>query len=184
MASIDQSPIQRIVQVTADGTPVYANNGIGLLVSDAQTLVANNTTANVPIFNVTGSVQVTALYGIVTTALSSNITAAFWRFNDQTAQSNMTLAAGTTLSSAVAGSAIAKITTTGSALTFLNSSANRFNETAANHMTFQEFLLVAKSGANSNIEFTYTTTNTPATGVIQFFCRYTPVSADGNVTPL
>jgi hypothetical protein len=167
----------------ADFAPA-ATPAEGVLSLTSKTLVGNNATVAVPIFRITGAVKVLGLWGVVTTVLGANNTAAFWRLNDQTAQSNITLATGTTLSAAPAGSTILKITTAGSALTLLNASAGRFQETAANHPELQQFALLKKPGANTDIEFVYTTTDAPTSGAIQFFLRWIPLSADATVTPL
>lgn len=158
----------------------------GVVSTDSQSLTANNTTANVPIFGITGTVEVRGIWGVVTTVLSSNITAAFWRLNDQTAQPAITLATGTALSSAAVGSVITKPGLAAAALVFINSSAGRVTEPTTLETGYHSpFIATQKTGAiATNIEFTYTTTNTPATGAIQFFLRWLPISADGTVTAL
>jgi hypothetical protein len=155
----------------------------GITITDSQSLVASNTTAAVPIFRVTGNIEVRGLWGIVTTVLSSNITAAYWRLNDQTAQVDITLNTGTVLSSAAAGSSIVKKGLAAAALTLNNASAGRISEpTTLETPYFSPFVMTQKTGAvQTDIEFRYTTTNTPATGAIQFFLRYLPLSADANV---
>src|ERR1017187_7034430 len=79
-----------------------------LLVSTSKTLSANNTTAHVPIFSLTGDIDLIDLYGVVTTTLGANQTAAGFRLNDQTAQVDITLSTGTTISAAPAGSIMAR----------------------------------------------------------------------------
>lgn len=164
----------------ANRVPVTQN---GLLVTTSQTLIGNNTTVAVPLFRLTGTVMVNALYGVVTTVLGSNNTAAYWRLNDQTAQSDITLSTGTTLSSSAAGSIIVKKGLAGAALTLLTSAQERVSEpTTLETMFFSPFVAVKKPAANTDIEFVYTTTNTPTSGVIQFFCGFIPLSADGDLT--
>jgi hypothetical protein len=164
--------------------PTFVNTYTELVSTDSKTLSANNTTANVAIFGITGTVLVRGLWGIVTTVLSSNITAAFWRLNDQTAQIALTLNTGTTLSSAAAGSLIIKAGLVGASLTLKSNAAGAVLEPTTLETTVESpIILVKKTGATTNIEFTYTTTNTPASGAIQFFLRYVPLSADGAVTP-
>lgn len=155
----------------------------GLVSVTSSTLSANNTTASNIIFNLTGSVQVLALYGVVTTVLSSNITAAFFRLNDQTAQPAISVATGTTLSSAAVGSVIARNALAATAITFINSSAGRITESSAVNLGFfSPFMLTQKTGAiQTDIEFRYTTTNTPASGVIQFFLKWLPISSDAQI---
>lgn len=157
----------------------------GLTVTKELTLSANNTTANVPIFTVTGTVEIRGIWGVVTTVLGSNHTAAYWQINDQTATPDITLATGTTLSAAAAGSVIVKKGLAGAALTLLDNSAGRVSEpTTLETMYFSPFVVTKKTGALTQIEYVYSTTNTPTTGAIQFFVRYLPLSADGDVTPV
>lgn len=155
----------------------------GLVSVTSSTLSANNTTASNIIFNLTGSIQVLALYGVVTTVLSSNITAAHYRLNDQTAQPAISLATGTTLSSAAVGSVVLRDRLAATALTFINSSAGRITEASAVNLIFgSPFILTQKTGAvQTDIEFRYTTTNAPATGVIQFFLKWLPISSDAQI---
>lgn len=151
-------------------------------ISNSKTLSANNTTAAVPIFTLTGSVNIFKIYGIVTTVLGSAVTVAYFRLNDSSFQSNITNSTGTTLSSAAVGSLFFKPSTNGTALTLLASSAERIAETAANHPNFQEILLTANNGATTNIEFVYTTTNTPTSGAITFYAEYQPIGTGALAT--
>lgn len=149
----------------------------------SSTLSASNTTASNIIFRLTGSVQVLALYGVVTTVLSSNITAAHYRLNDQTAQPVISAASGTTLSSAAVGSVIVRKALAATALTFIDSAAARISESSAVSLGYYSpFILAQKTGGiQTDIEFTYTTTNTPASGVIQFFLKWLPISSDAAI---
>lgn len=179
---LDQTPITQKGALPRDDNDqpiqyagVYINNSINL--------TANNTTANVPVFHVTGTVLVTGLWGVVTTTLGANNTAAYWRLNDQTAQSDITLSTGTALSAAVAGSVIVKKGLAAAALTLLSNSQERVSEpTTLETLYFSPFVAVKKTAAVTDIEFTYTTTDTPTTGTIQFFASYVPISADGKLT--
>lgn len=158
-------------------------SGTGLTVSNSKTLVGNNTTVNVPIFTVVGSVQVLALWGNVTTALGANNTAAYWRLNDATNQSNITLNTGTTLSAATVGAVIVKKGLAAAALTFLNGDQERVSEPTTLETTyFSPFVAVAKNGTTTNIEFTYSTTDTPTSGVINFYVQYIPLGSGSKIT--
>lgn len=151
--------------------------------SVSKTLTGSNTTVATPLWRVTGTVLVTRLWGVITTVLGSNHTAAYWRLNDQTAQVDITLATGTTLSSAAVGSTIQALGLAGAALTLNTSAAGRVIQAATvADFPFTPFELVKKSGANTDVEYVYTTTNTPTSGVIQFFIEYLPLSADGALT--
>ena len=151
--------------------------GPGVFISNSKTLSANNTTAHVPIFTLIGSVQILAIYGVVTTALGNN-TAAYWRLNDGSNTPAITVSTGTTLSSVAAGSVIVKKGLAAAALTLLNNSATTVSEpTTLETAYFSPFVAVALTGGTTNIEFTYTTTDTPTTGAITFYCQYLPIGS-------
>jgi len=152
-------------------------SGPGVFISNSKTLSANNTTANVPIFTVVGSVQILAIYGVVTTDLGNN-TAAYWRLNDGSNTPSITLSTGTTLSSVAAGSVIVKKGLAAAALTLLNNSASLVSEpTTLETSYFSPFVATQITAGTTNIEFVYTATDTPTTGVITFYCQYLPIGS-------
>lgn len=149
----------------------------------SKTINANNTTVSVPLFRITGSIYVKRLYGVVTTVLGSNHTAAHWRLEDGTNTPAVTLATGTTLSSANVGSLIQKKGLAAAALTLSQADQVRISEHATSGMDPDApFSVVQKNGANSDLVYRYTTTNAPTSGVIQFFLDWEPLSADAAVT--
>ena len=153
---------------------------LGTQATKSHTLVGNNATVAVPLFRVTGSVKVIALYGVVTTALGSAVTAAHWRTNDQTATLPISAAAGTTLSNFVAGSVLTRKSLVSVALTGDNASAAKVIDPVAATAPdiFMPFNVVQKTGAvQTDIEFVYTTTNTPTSGAITFYVMYAPLTA-------
>src|SRR5205085_155137 len=117
---------------------------------------------------------------VVITVLGANHTASAFRLNDQTAQVNITLNTGTDISAVAAGSVIVKKGVATAAVTLLNNSAGRVSEPATLETTyFSPFVITKKTAATTNIEYVYATTDTPTSGVIQFFIRWLPLSADG-----
>ncbi len=156
------------------------------VLTNSKTLVANNTSANVPIFRTTGTVRYLALYGVVTTVIGANHTGAYFRMNDQTAQADITLSTvGVTLSAFGVGSVIAKTALAATLATVKSVAAGRFYESAtAGIPLLSEFYITKKTAANTDIEYCYATTDAPTSGVIQFFVNWLPISADGNVTAL
>lgn len=163
----------------------------GLITTSAQTFTGNNTTVAVPLFTITGAVEVTALYGVITTALGSNFTTAFWRMNDGSTQNDITASSGTTLSSGAVGGVIAKKALVATALTFVTAASAKVDESAtANTPFFQNFVIQSNPAATSNVEFVYSTTNTPTSGAITFYIRWAPLATanngvlGGNVTAL
>jgi len=144
-----------------------------------QTLTGNNTTVSTPLFRVTGTVKVTQLYSIVTTVLGSNLTATHWRTNDQTAQLPISAAAGTIISSFSVGSKLTRKSVVAVALTADNASAAKVIDPVAATApdVYMPFEVVQKTAAvQTDIEFTYTTTNTPTSGVIRHFVEWQPMS--------
>lgn len=157
----------------------------GLITSSAKNLTGNNTTVAVPIFIVSGQVEITALYGVITTTLGANNTAAFWRTNDGSTQNAITLATGTTLSGAVAGGVISKKAGAGTALTLTAGTSGQVMESATAGATyFQDFVVIANPSATTNIEFDYTTTDTPTSGAITFYIRWVPLTPASNIIPI
>lgn len=152
----------------------------------SQTLSGNNTTVATALFTITGAVNVRALFGEITTVLGSNVTAAYYQINDATASPDITLASGTTLSAAGVGSIIARTSVAGVAVTLADSVAGRVMDPVAATApdVFMPFLIIGKVGVTTNIEFVYTTTNTPTSGVIRHNLCWEPISNDGNVTVL
>jgi hypothetical protein len=156
--------------------------GFGLQLSNPKTLGGTGTVV-VPIFHVKGTVNVLAIYGVVTTVLGNN-TAAYWRLNDQTAQVSITLSTGTTLTSKSAGSTIVKNGLAAAALVLLDAAAGRVSEPTTLETTyFSPFVAMQKTaGVTTDIEFVYTTSDNPTTGAITFYVQYLPIGQGSNIT--
>ncbi len=151
------------------------------LAQTTKTTNANNTTASILCFRVTGTVRVTKLYGVVTTVIGANHTAGFFRLNDQTAQPAITLAAGITLSAAPVGTFFGKFGLVTAIALLSTSAAGRIIEpTALETLEYTEFQAIQKTGGvQTDIEYRYSTTDAPASGAIQFFAEWQQVSGDG-----
>lgn len=154
----------------------------GIILSNSQTLTGNNATVVTAIFAITGTVEIRGLWAVVTTAIGANHTAGFYRLNDQTAQVAIT-ASGATLSGLAAGTTVTKKGLAAAALTLLDNAAGRVSEPTTLETTyFSPFVAMKKTGALTTIEYSYATTDTPTSGVLQHFVRFLPVSADGTIT--
>ena len=154
-----------------------------LSVTKVGTINANNTTASIILFRITGCIEYISLFGIVTGTLSSNITAAHFRLNDQTATVAITAAAGTTLSNFGVNSLMSCPTTAGTALQAADATTNppTLQATTNQQLTFcYPTILLNKNGANTDIEFRYSTTDAPASGEITFYMYYR--NLDSNTT--
>lgn len=164
------------VPITTDGITLASNN---------QVFTGSNTTVVTPLFHVTGTVEIRGIWGVVTTVLGVNHTAAAFRLNDQTAQVNITLNTGTDISAAAAGSTITKKGLAAAAVTLLSNSAGRVSEPTTLETTyFSPFLAMKKTAATTDIEYVYATTDTPTSGAMTFYVRFLPVSADGTLTAI
>ena len=170
----------------ANGVPITFN-GI-TLPSNPQTLTGTSANSPIitPIFGITGTVLVTGIYGVVTTVLGANHTTAYWRLNDQTAQVSITASSGTTLSTLGVGTTIVKKGLAAAALTALDSAAGRISEpTTLETLYFSPFVAMQKTGGvATNIEYVYSTTDTPTSGAITFYITFVPVSPNGTITAL
>lgn len=147
--------------------------------SKTQTLTGSNTTVSTPLFRVTGSVHISQLYAVITTVIGSNCTATHWRINDQTAQVVITAASGTAISSLPAGTLLTRHGLVATALKADTSAAAKVVDpiAATAPAVMMPFEIVQKTGGvQTDIEFTYTTTNTPTSGVIQHFVEWQPLS--------
>src|SRR3972149_8897030 len=132
-----------LIDLDGNGRPIYGDSPFRAIKD--HTLVGDNATVVVPIFTLTGAVMLTRLWGVVTTVLGSNHTAASWRLNDQTAQVYLTAVGGTTLSSIKAGSVIVKDKLVAVALTKLDNADGIVSETAtAGIPVFSPVILVKK----------------------------------------
>lgn len=178
--TVDGGLIKRVTVVDPSGNQVSPT-----VVTKTHTLVGNNTTVQVPLFSVTGAVEVFRLYYIVTTVFGSNHTAAFFQINDQTATPDISLATGVTLSSAAVGSLISRHSLVSVAAIFSNSAAGVVKDPVAATAPgmFMPFIVVQKTGGiATNVEYVYTTTNTPTSGAFKAYIQYRPLSDDGAIT--
>lgn len=156
----------------------------GLIATDSQTFIGNNTTTDLPIFTIAGSVEIRAIWAIVTTVLG-NHTAAYFRVNDGTNTPAITVSSGVSLTSEAVGSMIVKKGLAAAALVALSSAAAVVSEPTTLETTyFSPFIINPNNTATSNIEYVYTTTDAPTTGAMTFYIRWLPLSSTSNVTSL
>lgn len=171
-----------LVQLDGNGNPIYSEHPFSAKKSVSFT---TNGTVVVPIFKVTGTVEIGAIYGVVTTAIGSNHTAAHLRLNDQTIQSQViTLATGSTVSSLPAGTLLSRRSLLSVALAVSTAATGLVTDPVAATVPsyFMPFLVTQKTGGVvTQIEYVYTTNNT-SLGAMDWFVKYRPLSADGYVS--
>lgn len=148
----------------------------------AVTLNVSNTTGSKVVFTLTGTVWIYALWADVTTVISANHTAAHLRLNDQTATVDVTLATGITLSALAVGTVIYKEGLTAAALALKDNVAGFFEEPAsAGQPSFAPFVIGKKNAATTTLDYRYSTTDAPSSGVLTFNALWLPMSTDGNL---
>jgi hypothetical protein len=175
--------VDGLVRRDANGHPLEG----GIIVEKVHTLVGSNATVIVPLFKITGSVKIKALYGVVEVVLGSNLTATHWRIDDQTAQVVISASAGTTISSLAVGSVLARKSLVSVALTADNASAAKVIDPVAATApdVYMPFIVTQKTGGVlTELEFVYTTTNTPTSGRIRFVAEYIPLTDGSRLDPL
>lgn len=150
--------------------------------SNTKTMNANNTTVSVPLWTLTGCVLLNRLWGVVTTTIGTNHTAAHFRLEDGTNTPVITSAAGTNVSNVQVGGLIFKRSLVAGVFDLRNSTQCQVREqVSVNLNPLSPSILIAKDGATTQINYRYTTTETPTSGAIQFFAEYLPLSASGNL---
>lgn len=162
------------------------NKALLTTISTSKTFTGSATTVYVPLFRVVGAVRVNRLYAVVTTTLGGSHTAAAFVLNNQTTRQDITESAiGGDFSTYPAGSFFQKTDLKGAALAPVDATTGFVIDPFAYGLPVQtEFIALAKTGANTDIEYTYTTASTPTTGAATFFCEYQILSAGGSLTAL
>lgn len=157
----------------------------GVLSTTKHNITGNNTTVHDPLFTVAGGIECLGIWGVVTVVLGANHTAGYLRVNDGTNTPAITVSTGVTLSTEAVGSLIVKKGLAAAALVAISSGASTVTEPTTLETTFfTPFVVNSFNGTTSNIEYTYTTTDTPTSGQIQWFMRWLPLSINSQVTAL
>lgn len=164
----------------ANYVPIQA---LGLIVTKSYTFISTGTLV-IPIFKVTGTVLVTALYGIVTTVLAANHRVGAFRVNDQTAQVQLTSATGPTMDSAPVGSMIIADVLAATAASYKSSVAGAVLQPATVQTPiFAQNIITQKTGdIETDIEYRFTSSTNPTTGAMKFYCGFIPISDNGDIS--
>jgi hypothetical protein len=166
-----------LIDLDGNGRPIYGDSPFRVFKD--HTFVGSGATVVVNLFTVTGAVMVTRLWGVVTTTFGANHTAAHFRVNDQTATDQViTAAAGTTLNAIKKGALILKDGLAAAAVTYKSADAASLLEpTTLQTNMFSPFMVVQKTGGvKTEIEYVYTTSDTPTSGAMRFYVSYYPLS--------
>jgi hypothetical protein len=140
------------------------------------TLNANNTTQSINVFELTGAVDILALYGeIKTVGTLSNMTAVYFNLYDGTNTVEITKD-GSTLSGFGVGSFFIKDANAATVLSVLNNDQGRIKEAASGNKTASPFLVMKKTSANTYIRLTYTTTDAPINATVEIHCSWVDIN--------
>lgn len=145
-----------------------------IVITTIKSLTGNNERQAIPIFRATGFLRIKRFTGVVTVNLGANVTQAGWQLNDGITQSDITeTAVGSDLSGLVVGSYMAKEGILTLPMTYFNNTISGVGDGS-----FPTFQVLSLPGTPTDIEFIYTTTETPTTGSILFLAEYEPLSSN------
>jgi hypothetical protein len=149
------------------------------------TFSASNTTASVTAFTLTGAVLVRQLWLEVTTDIGVNHTDGYFDSYDGAAAIDVSLggaAAGITLSALKAGTVAIRDDVKTAQLALLDNANDIVSDVATKGTDpFTAFEWVDKTGATTTMRWTYTSTDTPTSGVARAHIVWEPLTTDGNV---
>jgi hypothetical protein len=149
----------------------YLERSVGDVISKTITINANDTSASVNVFQVTGSIEIIRLYGVITTATTlTNCTGAYFNLYDGTASVALTKNDGV-LSGMAVGTAFIKNATATTTMAVADNAVGAVTE-ASSAKFFYPAIVTQKTGANTYIRFTYTTTDAPADATFTIFAEY------------
>jgi hypothetical protein len=137
------------------------------------TLNANNTTASVNCFILTGTVLAFNIHGYIKSATTlTNLTNAHFDLWDGTNSVLITKATGATMSNFGVGSFFTKDKDVSSALTTLNNNQCRLNEAAVGAKENAPFTIVEKLATTTYLRFIYTTTDAPINATAEIHIEF------------
>ena len=162
--------------VNATSIMGYVKRIHGTILSKQITLSANNTTASVNIFQLTGTVKIRRLYAFITEKTTlANLTVGSFDLYDSTAVVQLTKADGV-LSGCAVGTFIVKSEKNDMTWAKADNVAGAIVEpTYEGSELFSYFTITQKTGANTYVRFTYTTTDAPINAKITVYAEYIPL---------
>lgn len=146
------------------------------------TLSANATSANVNVFQITGSIKVSSLHGEILTATTlTNCTSVYFDLWDGTTSVPITKTTGAAMSGYGVGSFFIKDSDVATALSILNNNQGRIKEAATGTRVNTEFIVTQKISTNTYIRFNYTTTDAPINATVKVDCTWSDIDS-GTIT--
>ena len=158
---------------TPEGAIIRAG---GKHVSKTITLNANNTTASVNVFQVTGTTKIISIHGeILTKTTLTNCTKVHFDLYDGTTAVPITKITGADMSGYNVGAFFIKDADVATALTILNNDQARIKEASTGNRVNTEFVAVQKTATNTYLRFTYSTTDAPINATVKIDCHWVDI---------
>jgi hypothetical protein len=161
--------------IVADSLHDYMHKGIGEHRTKTMTLDADATTASENIFQLTGTCTIVEIYGFIVDATTlTNLTGASFDLYDSAAAVQITKNDG-----ALSGLAVGTLFTKNAAAGVTMAVGDNANGAVVESATipaqgFAPFHIVQKTGANTYVRFTYTTTDSPIAAQLEIHARFIP----------
>lgn len=160
---------------TAEGAIIRSG---GKHVSKTITLSANNTSANVNVFQLTGVCSIMALHAEIKAATTlTNCTSVYFDLWDGTTSSPITKTTGADISGFGVGSFLIKDANNASSITTIQNDQARIVEAASGNHVELGFVAIQKISTNTYIRFNYTTTDAPINAQIDVHVNYKDIDS-------
>lgn len=154
----------------------------GKHISKTITLSANATSANVNVFQITGTVNVKGLHGeVVAVTTLNNCTSVYFDLWDGTTSTAITKTTGANMNGFGVGSFFIKDASNSTELSTINNDQARIKEAATGARVYTEFLATQKISTTTYIRFNYTTTDAPINAQIKIDLVFADIDS-GDVT--
>lgn len=138
--------------------------------------IGGTSAQTVNIFQLTGSVLIRKIYGMIDTKTTlANMTAAHFALYDSSTTVVLTAATGTTMSTALPGAIVAKVAAAATAASVNLTAAGGLLEGTTDDCFFS-FIVSQKNSANTYLRFNYTTTDNPVNIVMTFYVEYESIN--------
>ena len=161
------------VGIQDDSIHDYFHSSVGEGVTKTITLSGTGATS-LNIFPLTGTVEVVSIHGFITAAATlTNLTGGHLELWDSTAAVDLTKNDGA-LSGMGVGTLLVKNALAASTIGIADNVAGALTEGASLSKAFAPFFITQKTGANTYIRWTYTTTDSPIAGTIFWHVKYRP----------
>jgi hypothetical protein len=142
------------------------------------TLNANNTTANVNVFQLTGTTKIVLLHGeVLTKNTLTNCTKVHFDLWDGTTSVPITKITGADMSGYNVGAFFIKDADVATALTILNNDQARIKEASTGNKVNTEFVAVQKTATNTYLRFIYSTTDAPIDATVKIDCHWVDIDS-------